>query len=64
MFKRFPDRFMWAMDVQSVDGVDGIPEKLAAARTAFARLLLAIEEAIAHGNIERVLKGCGGLRAR
>ena len=64
VFERFPDRFMWAMDVQSVDSVAGIPEKLAAAQAAFAPLPLATEEAIAHGNIERVLKGCGGLKGR
>jgi len=64
LFERYPDRFMWAMDVQSVDSVAGIPQKLAAARTAFAALPLATEEAIAHGNIERVLGGCGGLTAR
>ena len=64
VIERYPDRFMWAMDVQSVDSVAGIPEKLAVARAAFAPLSLKTEEAIAHGNIERVLKGCGGLKVR
>lgn len=64
MIERFPDRFMFAMDTQSVESVAAIPEKLAAARAAFAPLPLKTEEAFAHGNIERVLKGCGGLKAR
>ena len=61
VIERFPDRFMFAMDIQSVESVQGIPAKLAAARAAFAPLPLAIEEAVAHRNIERVLRGCGGL---
>jgi predicted TIM-barrel fold metal-dependent hydrolase len=61
LFERFPDRFMFAMDIQSVESVQGIADKLAAARAAFAPLPQTIEEAIAHRNIERLLKGCGGL---
>ena len=64
VMERYPDRFMFAMDTQSVDSVAAIPDKLAAARKAFAPLPLAIEEAIAHGNAEKMLKGCGGLKLR
>ena len=61
LIERFPDRFMFAMDIQSVESVQGIAAKLAAARAAFAPLPAAVEEAVAHRNIERVLRGCGGL---
>jgi predicted TIM-barrel fold metal-dependent hydrolase len=64
VIERFPDRFLFAMDIQSVESVQGIPGKLAAARKAFAPLPPATEEAFAHGNIERLLKGCGGLAPR
>lgn len=64
LFERFPDRFMFAMDVQSPQSVLGIPARVAAARKAFADLPLSTETAIANGNIQRVLKGCGGLAVR
>jgi predicted TIM-barrel fold metal-dependent hydrolase len=61
LFEHHPDRFMFAMDIQSVESVQGIADKLAAARAAFAPLSLEIEEAIANRNIARLLKGCGSL---
>ena len=47
LFERFPDRFMWGMDVQSVASTPGIPGRLAIARAAFAPLPQALEENIA-----------------
>ena len=61
LFERFPDRFMWGMDVQSVASTQGIPGRLAIARAAFASLPQALEENIAYRNISRVMKGCSGL---
>ena len=60
LIERFPDRFMFAMDVTG-SGQQRIAERVAAARKAFAPLSEPIEEAFAHGNIERLLQGCGGL---
>jgi hypothetical protein len=61
LFERFPDRFMWGMDVQSTASAASIPSRLVTARTAFASLPQAIEENIAWRNISRVMKGCSGL---
>ena len=61
LIERFPDRFMFGMDVQSVDSVQSIASRIAIARAAFAPLPQAIEEAIAYKNISRVMKGCSGL---
>ena len=61
LIERFPDRFMFGMDVQSVESVEGIAGRVAIARAAFAPLPQAIEEAIAYKNISRVMKGCSGL---
>lgn len=61
MFERFPDRFMFGMDVQSIASVQGIPERLAIARTAFAALSQQLEENIAFRNVGRLMKGCSGL---
>jgi predicted TIM-barrel fold metal-dependent hydrolase len=58
LFERYPDRFVFAMDTQSVESVAAMPGKIAAARKAFAPLPLAVEEAIANGNIKRILKPC------
>jgi hypothetical protein len=64
LLERFPDRFMFATDTQSAQSIQALPQKLAQARKAFAPLPVAVEEAVAHGNIEKVLKGCGGLTRR
>jgi len=61
LFERFPDRFLFGMDVNSVAGVAGIGDRLAIARKAFAVLPLEAEENIAFRNIGRLMKGCGGL---
>ena len=61
LFERFPDRFLFGMDVNSDAAVQGMPERLAIARKAFAELPLEIEENIAFRNVGRILKGCGGL---
>jgi predicted TIM-barrel fold metal-dependent hydrolase len=61
LFERFPERFMFGMDVQSVESVQGIANRLNIARAAFAPLPQALEENIAYRNISRVMKGCSGL---
>lgn len=61
LFERYPDRFLFGMDVQSVATVLDIPRRLAVARSAFAVLPLDIEENIAFRNVGRVMRGCGGL---
>lgn len=61
LFERFPDRFMWGMDVQSVASTQAIPARLETARKAFSELPQALEENIAWRNVSRVMKGCSGL---
>ncbi len=61
LFERFPDRFMFGMDVQSIPSVEGIAGRMAGARAAFASLPQALEENIAWRNVSRVMKGCSGL---
>lgn len=62
LLERFPDRFLFAMDV-SATGVAGrqehIGELLAHARTALGALPRETHEAIAHGNLEKLLHACG-----
>lgn len=61
LLERFPDRFMFGMDVQSIASVQGIPERLAIARAAFAALPQQLEENIAFRNVGRLMQGCSGL---
>lgn len=61
LFEKFPDRFMFGMDVNSINGVQGIGNRLAIARKAFSVLPLEVEENIAFRNIGRLMRGCGGL---
>lgn len=61
VFEQFPDRFLFGMDVNSIAGVQGMGDRLAAARKAFAELPQELEENIAFRNIGRVMKGCAGL---
>jgi predicted TIM-barrel fold metal-dependent hydrolase len=57
---RHPDRFLFAMDINSFGQRYTMTEVLVStARKAFAPLPRRVQEAVAHGNIERLLRGCG-----
>lgn len=58
VIERFPDRFMFAMDITGTERPVYIRELLATARTAFAPLSRDVERALAHGNIERLVGAC------
>lgn len=58
VIERFPDRFMFAMDITGTERPAYIRELLATARTAFAALPPDVETALAHGNIERLIGNC------
>lgn len=55
---RFPDRFLFAMDVTQSERPKHIRELLAIARKALSALGPRTENAIAHGNLERLLARC------
>ena len=61
LMERYPDRFIFAMDIAPT-GPKGremrAPELTDIARKALAVLPRASQEAMAHGNMERLLKGC------
>ena len=61
LIERFPDRFLFGMDVTGMgtDRVDHIPELLATAQRALGPLPPGVQNAVAHGNLERLLNGCG-----
>lgn len=60
LIERHPDRFLFAMDINSFGKRYTMTEELVStARKALAPLPRKIQEAIAHGNIERLLSGCG-----
>lgn len=58
LIERFPDRFLFAMDVTEANRHGRIPELLAAARQAFAPLPRTVEHTVAHGNIQRLTAAC------
>ncbi|MGR4866583.1 amidohydrolase family protein [Caulobacter sp. LARHSG274] len=58
VIERFPGRFLFAMDVTEANRHGRIPELLATARRAFAPLPREVEDAVAHGNIQRLMRGC------
>jgi predicted TIM-barrel fold metal-dependent hydrolase len=60
LIERHLDRFLFAMDINSFGLRYTITEVLVStARKALAPLPQPVQEAIAHGNIERLLGGCG-----
>lgn len=60
VIERHPDRFLFAMDINSFGPrYTMMDELVATARTALAPLPRRIQHAIAHGNAERLLAGCG-----
>ena len=60
LIERHPDRFLFAMDINSFGPRYTITEELVStARKALAPLPRKVQEAVAHGNIERLLHGCG-----
>ena len=57
---RHPDRFLFAMDINSFGPrYTMMSELVMVARKALAPLPRPVQEAIAHGNAERLLAGCG-----
>lgn len=58
VIQRFPDRFLFAMDVTQQQRPKYIGLLLATARKALAPLGRPAEHAIAHGNFERLVRGC------
>lgn len=58
LIERFPDRFLFAMDVSGLDTNNRIPGLMATARKALGALPRPVEEAVAHGNIERLVQSC------
>lgn len=58
LIERFPDRFLFAMDVTGADRHTRIAELLGVARKALAPLPDDIQQKVAHGNIERLLDSC------
>lgn len=60
LIERHPDRFLFAMDINSFGLRYTITEDLVStARKALAPLPPKVQDAVAHGNIERLLHGCG-----
>ena len=60
VMERHPDRFLFATDINSFGPRYTIEQDLVnTARTALAPLPRPLQEAIGHGNAERLLKGCG-----
>ena len=55
---RFPDRFLFGLDIGLAQRPLRIAELAADARATLGRLPRATEERVAHGNIERLLKTC------
>jgi hypothetical protein len=56
---RHPDRFLFAMDINSFGTRYTMTEELVStARKAFAPLPRKVQEGVAHSNIERPLRGC------
>ena len=60
VMKRHPDRFLFATDINSFGPRYTIEEDLVkTARKALAPLPRPLQDAIGHGNAEKLLKGCG-----
>ncbi|NML08281.1 amidohydrolase family protein [Sphingomonas sp. G-3-2-10] len=58
LIERFPDRFMFGMDITGTERPAYIDRLIAVARQAFAPLPRKLQHALAHGNIEALLAGC------
>jgi predicted TIM-barrel fold metal-dependent hydrolase len=60
LIERHADRFLFAMDINSFGPRYTLAEQLVStARAALAPLPRPVQEAVAHANIERLLRGCG-----
>lgn len=64
VLRRFPERFMFGMDVTQRERPKHMTELVAIARKALSSLGPRIENAIAHGNVERLIAGCRAGLAR
>lgn len=58
LIARFPDRFLFALDMSEYQRPKHIDLLMATARKALSPLGSATENAVAHGNIERLFRGC------
>ena len=61
LIARYPDRFLFAMDVSGADREKRVPELLAVATKALSPLPRKVQEQVAGGNTLKLLHGCGGL---
>jgi hypothetical protein len=64
LIERYPDRFMFGMDLSRTERPTWIRELVATARTALAPLPIAVQHAVAHGNVEALTRGCAGSTRR
>jgi hypothetical protein len=63
LIERHPDRFMFGMDLARTERPTYIRELVATARTALGPLPIAVQHAVAHGNVEALTRTCAlGLR--
>ncbi len=63
VMERHPDRFLFAMDINSFGPRYTITADLVkTGRKALASLPRPLAEAVAHGNAERLLRGCAALK--
>jgi predicted TIM-barrel fold metal-dependent hydrolase len=58
LLERFPDRFLFAMDITGADRPEQLEALLATAKVALGALPINAQHAIAHGNFERLVRGC------
>jgi hypothetical protein len=64
IIEHHPDRFMFGMDLARTERPTYIRELVATARMALAPLPLAVQHAVAHGNVEALIRDCSqGRRA-
>lgn len=62
VIERFPTRFLFALDVSDARRLARVPVLVADARLALGALPRRVEEAVAHGNAERIAGSCGARR--
>jgi predicted TIM-barrel fold metal-dependent hydrolase len=58
LIERFPDRFLFGLDVTGSDRPQHIDELVGVAKRALGELPRDVEASVAHGNTERLLRAC------
>jgi len=58
LIERFPDRFLFALDLSTGERPKHAAELLAIGRKALGALGPRVENAVAHGNAQRLMRGC------